>query len=661
VIAWAAAALVAILAVATVVVSIRDDAMAGTLLIPIQLGWAWMGCLLLARRPGHLMGPLLYLRGLVYAVTAMPSYSPGTLPFATAMSWVGNWAWAPSDGLFLVVLLVFPDGRLLSRRWGPALWAALAFSLLAAAGYSYALFPESRGVLFGSLPNMFAVPRLTPVLAAVLSLALACWLGAAAAVVASMWLRWRRADLAGRQQLKWFFAAAPVMEAGWLIDIFVLNPAASQSILAVLVLRTLPGVLLPVAIGVAVLRYRLYEIDVLLSRAARYGSLTAIVAAVYLAEVAVARWVFGIDRDLGVQVAATVMAAVALLPLRGRVQRLVDRLFYGDRGAPYDALARRGRRVEEAAGPGSVLDSVVKTIADSLRLPYVAVELRVGDGWTPASAYGDRLTDVAEFALVTQRETVGRLLVGRRAPGEALSPDDERLLADLARQAGPAAHAVALRQALDASRADLVTTREEERRRLRRDLHDGLSPVLGGLTLGLDAARAKAPGQADLQELLGKLKAETQRAAADVRRIVYGLRPPALDELGLARSLDEEIRRLQYHAPELAVTLDNAAGDGLADLPAAVEVACYRIVAEALANIARHARATGCRVRIEVGLVLEVEVCDDGVGLPDGWRAGVGITSMRERVAELGGDLTIEPHLPRGTRITARLPLRGQL
>ena len=253
---------------------------------------------------------------------------------------------------------------------------------------------------------------------------------------------------------------------------------------------------------------------------------------------------------------------------------------------------------------------------------------------------------------------MGRQVAGQRAHGEKLSPDDERVLADLARQAGPAARAAALRQALDASRADLVAMREEERRRLRRDLHDGLGPTLAGLTLGLDTALTLAPGQPDLQELLGRLKAETQRAVTDVRRIVYGLRPPALDELGLAGSLGEEIRRLQFQAPALAVTLE-APGDGLADLPAAVEVACYRIATEALTNVARHARATRCWVRIGLDHGLEVEVCDDGVGFPDGWRTGVGIASMRERVAELGGNLVIEPALPRETRIAARLPVGG--
>lgn len=662
-IAWAAAALAAILASATAALAVPSRDMSA-LLIPSELGWAWMGCVLLARRPGHPMGPLLYLLGLAVVGAVMPFayaryalvHSPGSLPFATAMLWVNTWAWVPPTSLVFVLLLVFPDGRLLSRRWWPALWVALAFIPLAACGDAF--FPQRMGDYFQNVPNPYAIPPAEPVLAVMLILALACWLSAAAAAVASVVLRWRRADRVGRQQLKWFFAALPFTAASWVADVFAVGPA-SQAGTTATVLGALPGVLLPVAIGVAVLRYRLYEIDILLNRAVLYGTLTAAVAGVYLAVVAVARWVFGVDRSLAVQVLATVVAATALWPLRARVQRQVDRLFYGDRGVPYDALARLGRRVEEAAGPGPVLDSVVRTIADSLRLPYAAVELRMGDGWMPAAVYGQALSEVATFPLVTQRETVGRLLVGSRAPGEKLGPDDERLLADLARQAGPAAHTVALRRALDASRADLVTMLEEERRRLRRDLHDGLGPTLAGLTLGLDTARALSPGQADLRELLDGLKAETQRAVADVRRIAYGLRPPALDELGLAGSLREEIGRLQCQAPALAVTLE-APGTGLADLPAAAEVACYRIVTEALTNVARHAHATWCLVRIRLDHGLEVEVRDNGVGLPDGWRAGLGITSMRERVAELGGHLVIAPVSPHGATIAARLPVGKQ-
>jgi two-component system NarL family sensor kinase len=646
------------LAAAGLAIADRD---LSAILLPATLGFAWMGCVLLARRPGHPMGPLLCLIGLVCGADNfcfcygryVTTHSRGSLPFATAMLWTNTWVYAPAISLGAVILpLVFPDGRLLSRRWRPALWAALAFIPLAIAGSAF--IPQHMGSYFRNLPNPYAVARGKPVFEAVLLLALGCGVFAAAAAAASLAVRWRRAGHLERQQLKWFLAVLPVTAASLALSVFSDGPA-SRDVQASFVLAALAGFLMPIAIGVAVLRYRLYEIDVLLNRAVLYGSLTALVAAVYLATVGVARWPFGVHQSLLVQVFATVLAATALWPLRGRVQRQVDRLFYGDRGAPYDALARLGRRVEEAADTESALESVVKTIADSLRLPYAAVELRLGDGWDPAAACGDAPEQVVAFPLISQRETVGRLLVGIRAAGEQLGPDDERLLADLARQAGPAIHSVALRRALDASRAGLVSAREEERRRVRRDLHDGLGPTLAGLTLGLDTAQERAAGQPHLQELLRTLKTETQRAVGDVRRIVYGLRPPALDELGLAGSLREEVGRLHYEAPALEVSLD-LPGSGLADLPAAVEVACYRIVTEALTNVARHARATQCSVRIRLGHGMRVEVRDDGVGMPEGWRAGVGIASMRERVTELGGELVIAANLPHGTRIAARLP-----
>jgi two-component system NarL family sensor kinase len=653
--AWVAAALAMILALATAVLGVMGHDVSVFLALS-PLVYAWMGGVLLARRPGHPMGPLLCLIGLADAISVVPFayeryaliHSPGSLPFSTAMLWVNTWAYAPATSLGgPVLLLVFPDGRLLSPRWRPALWAALAFIPLSVAGYAF--IPQNLGSLFRNLSNPYVIHRFDRLFEVSQALAIACGLIAGAAAAASVTLRWRRADRVGRQQLKWLLAVLPVAIAS-LIATLVAPGTVSLG------LGVLAGILVPVAIGIAVLRYRLYEIDILLSRALLYGLLTAGVAAVYVAVVAIARSLFRVDgRGLAVQVVATAVAAAALFPLRDRVQRRVDRLFYGDRGVPYDALARLGRRVEEAAGTESALNSVVKTIADSLRLPYAALELRLGDEWRPAAAYGEAPSEVVAFPLISQRETVGRLLVGTRAPRERLGPDDERLLADLARQAGPATHAVALRRALDASRAGLVTAREEERRRLRRDLHDGLGPTLAGLTLGLDTARARSAGQPGLQELLGRLKAETQRAVTDVRRIVYGLRPPALDELGLAGSLREEVGRLQYEAPALTVTLD-APADGLADLPAAIEVAAYRIVTEALTNITRHAHATRCSVRIQLNHGLDVEVCDDGVGLPEGWRTGVGIASMRERVTELGGELMIEPSLPHGTKITARLP-----
>jgi len=654
-----------VLAIASIVLgTVGDDApLVALAMVPDMLGYVCVGCLLLTRRPRHRMGLLLCLIALTTAISgsafAYARYAlvhpHGWLPFATAALWMNTWSFAPSLCLGGFVLpMVFPDGSLLSRRWRPALWAALAFVPLSAAGSAF--IGQNMGPYLRGLPNPYAIRSAAPLFGALLVLALICGIFAGSAAAASLVVRWRRADRVVRQQLKWFLAVLPVTAVTLVVDAFSLSPA-SLAVPAGLALGALSGVLVPTAIGIAVLRYRLYEIDVLLNRAAVYGAMTAAVAMVYLTVTGAASGLFSTSHGLVARVLVTALAALALWPMRQRVQRWVNRLFFGDRGAPYDALSKLARRVEQAADTEAALDGVVKSIADSLRLAYVAVELRQGDGWRPTAVQGrgSAPPQVVAFPLVFQRETVGRLLVGARAPGGQLGAKDERLLADLARQAGPAIHAVALRRALDASRAGLAATREEERRRLRRDLHDGLGPTLAGLTLGLDTALARYAGRPDLQDLLGRLKVESQRAVSDVRRIVYGLRPPALDELGLAGSLREEVGRLRCEAPALTVDLD-LPGDGLADLPAAIEVACYRIVTEALTNVARHAQASRCSVRLWLDGDMGISVRDDGVGLADGWRAGVGIASMRERVAELGGDLVIGPGHPHGTAIAARLP-----
>lgn len=647
------------LAVATTVIALADgDLFIIVALVPGALGAATMGGLVAVRRPGHPMGLLLGAIALTTAVCdvtfaygrAAVLHFPGSLPGGRPVMWLTSWDFVPAECLTVLVLpLVFPEGRLPSPRWRPAGWVVAIFFLLSVAGNAFA--PISMGRWYDDRANPYAVSG--PLFLVILDASYAFGLVAILAAVGSVVLRWRRADHLVRQQLKWFLAAVPFLMASGITGQFFYNVQVLDMILA-----AMGGTFTAVAIGLAVLRYKLYEIDVLLSRAVVYGLLSAAVAGLSPGVLAIAGIVFGAGDGVDLQVLATLTAAAVLLPVRGRLQRQVDRLFFGDRGAPYVAMARLGRQVERAAPAEPVLGSVASVVAGSLRLPYAAVELRVGDAWVPGASWGRGPADVVSFPLVFQREMVGRLLVGQRSAGERLSSDDERLLANLATQVAPAAHAVALREALAASRAGLVSAREEERRRLRRDLHDGLGPTIAGLTLGLDAALAVPGDSDDLRELLESLKAESQRAADDVRRIVRGLRPPALDELGLGGALHAEVARVGREASALSVTLD-VPGSLLGQVPAAVEVAAYRIACEALTNTARHAGARRCEIRVDIAAGLRLEVSDDGAGMPDGWRAGVGITAMRERVAELGGDLEIGPAVPRGTRVTARLPMDG--
>ena len=367
---------------------------------------------------------------------------------------------------------------------------------------------------------------------------------------------------------------------------------------------------------------------------------------------------FRAQGDLAVSLVATGVAAVLFQPLRQRLQRGVNRLLYGERDDPYAVLARLGRRLEATLTPDAVLPTIVQTVREALRLPYVALRLAAEPADDPpaAAAAGAPARATLRLPLVYQHEPVGELLLAPRGPGAPFSPTDRRLLDDLSRQAGVAVHAVRLTAALRRSRARLVAAREEERRRLRRDLHDGLGPALAGMTLQTDAARdlsATDPARADA--LLADLTEQLQAATADVRRLVDALRPPALDELGLVGALRAQAARHELGRTRITVVAPGA----LPPLPAAVEVAAYRIAQEALTNVLRHAAAPRAVVALRYdapAACLTVEVTDDGRGLPPDLRPGVGLASMRERAEELGGRCAVGALPAGGTRVRAELP-----
>ena len=472
-----------------------------------------------------------------------------------------------------------------------------------------------------------------------------------------------------RQKIRWIVFAGMVSSIGglclWNLPALVLGYSIiNTNTLGLLVLP------FPLAIAIAIVRHQLFDIDTIITRTLVYGTLTATVIVLYVLIVGYLGTLFRAEHNLFISLIATSIVAVAFQPLKHWVQHVVNRFMYGERDDPYAVISRLGERLEATIAPDAVLPTIVQTIRDALKLSYVAISLTTDDRQptTGGEAVGDvRRSVVAEagtlagtslaLPLTYQHEIVGELLLAPRAPDEAFSPADRRLLHDLARQAGVAAHAVRLTADLQRSRERLVTAREEERRRLRRDLHDGLGPQLASLTLTLAAARELLRHDVDAADrLLQELALHTQAAIADIRRLVYDLRPPALDDLGLVLALREQVAH--YSQAGLQITID--APEQLPPLPAAVEAAAYRIVQEALTNVVRHAQARNCAVGLTLGDTLDVEICDDGVGLPPGARAGVGLTSMRERTAELGGTCQIESVPGRGTCIHARLPLHQE-
>jgi signal transduction histidine kinase len=553
---------------------------------------------------------------------------------------------------FSLLLYLFPDGRFVPR-W--TRWMALAWIAWLLPRYWIADWPPSDTWLAW--------------------FHLIVWFGGLGGAVYSQAYRYRHiSNMVQQQQTKWVVFGIVTALTSFVIFNLAVSAIAlpsPESVGELVVLMAgaalMYGALLlvPLSIGVAILRYRLFDIDILINRTLVYGALTISVVSIYVLVVGYLSVLFraaGGQANLAISVLATGLVALLFQPLRTRLQRGINRLMYGERDDPYAVLSRLGQRLEATLAPEAVLPTIVETVKESLKLPYTAITLNQEDEYVVAAASGIPVNEVLKLSLLYQGEMVGQLLLGARAPGEKFSSADRRLLDDLAREAGVAVHAVRLTTNLQRMTADLqrsreslVTTREEERRRLRRDLHDGLGPTLASLVQLVDTARtlvAQDPDEAGI--LLRDIKAQLKTTITDIRRLVYALRPPALDELGLVMAISEHVAR--FNQPDgLQVSID--APSHLPSLPAAVEVAAYHISLEAVTNVARHAHARTCWVRLSVRDGLCLEITDDGHGLPADLRAGVGFTSMRERAAELGGECRIEAGAAHGTRVFVRLPL----
>ena len=349
---------------------------------------------------------------------------------------------------------------------------------------------------------------------------------------------------------------------------------------------------------------------------------------------------------------------------------------YGERDEPGHILARLGQQIENVITHESLLPSIVETVARSLKLPFAQIEWTHQMGPNIVDANGLAVTsaiaasygtpphtssNLLRIPLVYQTEVVGQLVLAPRARTDGFSPTDQRTLQALAQQIGLAAHAVRLTHDLQRSREHLVTAREEERRRLRRDLHDGLGPVLSSVLLRLGAARRQLPPDSGADSLIIEARDDLRNAIADIRRLVSDLRPPVLDQLGLTtavRDFAESCSSRDEVGTHVTVELPEA----LPPLSAAVEVALYRIMQEAVTNVVRHASADKCTARLSVEetqdrYVLNLDVSDNGVGLPSYHAAGVGLSSMRERAEELGGTFRIESQPGQGTRMLASIPM----
>lgn len=641
------AALVGVAASLWIAVGDHQPVMTAGFNAAVVMAFAVVGAVVAGARPGNRVGWMMLAAGALWGLGSAGTdiahhgivVAPGSVPGVSVYAIAG--AAVRSVGWYLATLGVsayFPDGRLAGPRWR---WLSRILVVIVIASVIDPLTDKQADLTnLGIWRNPIAPPRPWDLVSA------AAFLGhvplgmvATVGIVAQLRARWRGGDALQRQQLTLFFGAAAlpiitvpiVLGVGYNTGTWAFGAAA------------LP---LPFAIGFAVLARGLYDLRTAANRTLVWVTLSAVIAGLYALVIA------GLGSRVDARGAtwlawvAAAVVAVSFAPLRDLLQRAINRLTFGRWDEPYDVLAALGQRLEATADIDRLLADVASEL-NRLGLGGVAISDLTGHVLAGQSETGG---DPVEHPLSAFGHLVG--ILRYQPPAAPLRARDRRLLDDLAGHLGAVLHAHQLTLDLQHALERQVLAREEERRRLRRDLHDGLGPALAGHLLRLDLIANKigtVSPAAEIDELRDDLRATVN----EVRRVVEGLRPPALDELGLTGALNQILQRLSAASP---VTVDLRLTD-LPPLSAATEVAAYRIITEAVTNVVRHAHATTCQVNIEApdGL-LRITVADNGRGLDEHRpSAGHGLHTMRERAEELRGRLRVTGG--QGTTVVAELPL----
>jgi signal transduction histidine kinase len=646
---------------------------------PVLLAFAGVGAFVASHRPGNAIGWLLLAEGLIgaggVAGLAYASYAVRSGAPPAAASWA---AWAAVFSIqayfpLFLILLLYPDGRLPSRRWRPAVWlilAANALLLVLTATSDVAFAQAAPGVAapVRLIPHRIASPWLDNLEVAML---VAFLVSAAACVV-----RYRRADGVVRQQIKWFAYAGAVAALGFVVLAFTTNdPAIAFMVLFPLV---------PVAAGIAIMKYRLYDIDVVISKTIVYGSLAAFITAVYvlvvvgIGSLGSGSLHAGSRPNLGLSILATAVVAVAFQPVRERMQRLANRLVFGQRATPYEALSEFAGRMGGTYAAEDALPRMARALAEGTGAARAVVWLKDGaelaagacwpaDGAPPgrvgyAGGEAPTIAGTDRVALVYhQGQALGALSVAKRA-GENLTPVEGKLMSDLAAQAGLLLHNIGLTQQLHARLADLQASRlrivaaaDDQRRRIERDIHDGAQQQL--LTIASTLALAESVAGQDTEReraLVAQLKAQTSGALETLRELARGIYPPLLADQGLAAA----IRAQAGKAPGPV----EVSTDGIGRYPAEIETAVYFCCVEALHNAARHAPGSPVRISLaDTGHGPQFEVTDNGPGFDPAAVAASGLRNMSDRLAALGGSCRVDSTPGRGTTVTGRIGLAGQM
>ncbi|WP_243061245.1 sensor histidine kinase [Nocardioides sp. SR21] len=627
------------------------SASVGAIAVATQVPVLW-------RYPRHPVAWVIAATGLLWSFDGLceswAAYGMAQDPYAP-LTGFAVWIVAQVGAFLLVglplVLVLYPTGRLMPGRWGvvsivvvamacalPALLLFAPVSALTADGFE---MPMDTGMPELPISGDVFVPLLTAGrLITLLSLPLA---------VVVTFARQRHATGRERTQLRWLVWAAVMclvmsgialwLHNGWVVTV------------ALMLALGVTGA----SIAIGILDPEVRDVDALMGGTIVWATVAGTVIVLDLLVVAVLDRLLGESLDQRDATLILLLVAVTIYgPVRGRITALVHRLLVGRRGDRYSVVTELAARLEESGDVRAQLPALATAVATAFKLDFVRVEVFGHGGGTVSATYGEQPADVRDVPIRYGDEEIGRLELPARGVRSMLSKRDQALLFDVVRQAAMAVRSARLAADLQQSREQLVLAREDDRRRIRRDLHDGLGPVLGGVAMRLDAAgNALDRDPETTRRLVAQSRQDITDALADVRRLVHGLRPPALDDLGLLAALDQQAERMS--SSDLSVTV---AAEDVPALPAAVEVAAYRIASEALTNTARHAAASTAAVRLEGrSHALLVEISDDGSGIAPDVVAGVGLRSIRERAEELGGRTEISCPPAGGTRVRAWLPM----
>jgi signal transduction histidine kinase len=643
--------------------------------IIVPIGFAVIGALLASRLPGNKIGWIFLgiavlggIEGFAHAYV-FRSLHFHQLPFAVWVAWLDSWVlWLlfPS-GLVVFLFLLFPDGHFQSRRWRRFGWVAASF---ATAGVFLNMVQPTLNVKASrAIPNPLAVKALNG-LSNYNSFSWAVlFLGGIVTLVAAMVgtvIRTRRSTGELRQQLRWLGYAAGVTAVGLVADfvLSILVPDLPNGWFTLVIVLGL-GVAVPVSCGVAILKHGLYDLDVVVSKTVVYGLLAAFFTVVYLAVVVGIETAIGSAHNPILTLLAAAVIAFAFDPVRRRAKRFANRLVYGERATPYEVLSGFTERMAGTFSIEDVLPRTARTLAQGTGAIRADVWLRVGtelraEGSWPSPPVKERVAledersiDIAGASRVVpvrhQDGLLGALSI-QKAPGDPLAPTEEKLLDDVAAQAGLVLRNVGLIEELRASRQRLVVAQDQERRRIERNIHDGAQQELVALAVKLNLVDSLVGrDEAKERSLLAELKAEATGALENLRDLARGIYPPLLADKGLAAALDGQVRKAA-----VPVSLQ---ADGIGRWPPEIEAAVYFCCLEALQNIAKYANATMATVRLSNGSgTLTFEVTDDGRGFDQASTGyGTGLQGMADRLDALGGELEVRSSPDNGTTITGRV------